>query len=84
VRLVGFHDLAARSAYQPTIKRQGDRWIAYVGSHGGCSVNPLNAQLEEDGTSILEVTDRRAPWRGTSAATSMPWTAPTAGSTCWS
>ena len=31
VRLVGFHDLAARSAYQPTIKRQGERWIAYVG-----------------------------------------------------
>ncbi len=32
VRLVGFHDLAARTAYQPTIKQQGNRWIAYVGS----------------------------------------------------
>ena len=61
VRLVGFHDLAARSAYQPTIKRQGDRWIAYIGSHGGRSVNPLNGQLEENGTSILDVTDARAP-----------------------
>src|SRR5437868_3988516 len=61
VRLVGFHDLAARSAYQPTIKRQGDRWIAYIGSHGGRSVNPLNGQLEENGTSILDVTDPRAP-----------------------
>src|SRR2546423_12169858 len=61
VRLVGFHDLAARSAYQPTIKRQGDRWIAYVGSHGGGSGNPLPAQLEEKGTPILDVTDVRAP-----------------------
>jgi len=61
VRLVGFHDLAARSAYQPTIKRQGERWIAYIGSHGGRSVNPLTGQLEESGTSILDVTDPRAP-----------------------
>ena len=61
VRRIGFHDLAARSAYQPTIKRQGDRWIAYIGSHGGRSVNPLNGQLEENGTSILDVTDPRTP-----------------------
>jgi hypothetical protein len=31
VHLVDFHDLAVRSAYQPTIKKQGDRWIAYKG-----------------------------------------------------
>src|SRR6267142_6287942 len=61
VRLVGFHDLAARSAYQPTIKQQGSRWIAYVGSHGGRQVNTLTGQLEENGTSILDVTDPRAP-----------------------
>src|SRR5258706_4523132 len=61
VRLVGFHDLAARSAYQPTIKRQGDRWIAYIGSHGGRSGKPLNGQLEESGTSLLDLTDPRAP-----------------------
>jgi hypothetical protein len=61
VRLVGFHDLAARTAYQPTIKQQGDRWIAYVGSHGGRMVNPLTGQMEENGTSILDVTDPRAP-----------------------
>src|SRR2546421_1584600 len=58
---IGFHDLAARSAYQPTIKQQGARWIAYVGSHGGRAVNPLTGQLEENGTSILDVTDPRAP-----------------------
>src|SRR4051812_13387969 len=61
VRLVGFHDLAARTAYQPTIKRQGERWIAYVGHHGGRMVNPLTGRLEENGTSILDVTDPRAP-----------------------
>src|SRR5258706_15962538 len=61
VRLVGFHDLAARSAYQPTIKNQGERWIAYIGSHGGRSVNPLNGRLEEGGTSVPDGTDPRAP-----------------------
>jgi len=61
VRLVGFHDLAARSAYQPTIKQQGNRWIAYIGSHGGRQVNPLTGQLEENGTSILDVTDPKKP-----------------------
>jgi len=61
VRLLGFHDLAARTAYQPTIKRQGERWIAYVGHHGGRMVNPLTGRLEENGTSILDVTDPAAP-----------------------
>ena len=61
VHLVGFHDLAARTAYQPTIKRQGNRWIAYVGSHGGRRVNPLTGRMEENGTSILDVTDPHAP-----------------------
>ena len=31
IRLVGFNDLQGRSAYQPTIHHQGDRWIAYIG-----------------------------------------------------
>src|SRR4029453_4916367 len=34
MRLVGYSDLQARSAYQPLIHRQGDRWIAYIGHHG--------------------------------------------------
>lgn len=61
VRLVGVHDLAARTAYQPTIKQQGSRWIAYIGHHGGRSINPLTGQLEENGTSILDVTDPKKP-----------------------
>ena len=33
-QLVGFNDLQGRSSYQPTIHQQGNRWIAYVGTHG--------------------------------------------------
>ncbi|MBX6392130.1 MAG: hypothetical protein IRY96_01555, partial [Burkholderiales bacterium] len=35
MRMVGYNDLQARSAYQPTIQNQGGRWIAYIGHHGG-------------------------------------------------
>src|SRR5689334_4458345 len=41
MELVGFNDLQARSAYQPTIHQQGNRWIAYIGHHGGTSLNTL-------------------------------------------
>ena len=62
MRLVGYNDLQARSAYQPTIHRQGDRYIAYIGHHGGSAgmpkpVNPLTGQPEFNGTSIVDVTD---------------------------
>jgi hypothetical protein len=64
MRLVGHNDLQARSAYQPVVHRQGDRYIAYVGHHGGTQsapkpVNPLNGQAEFNGTSIVDVTDPR-------------------------
>ena len=59
--LVGYSDLQARTAYQPTIQRQGDRYIAYVGHHGDIKVNPLNGQTENNGTSILDVTDPKHP-----------------------
>src|SRR5437762_2146522 len=61
MQLVGFHDLQARSAYQPVIHRQGDRFIAYVGHHGGTQLNPLTGKQESNGTSILDVTDPRRP-----------------------
>jgi len=61
MRLVGAHDLQARSAYQPLIVKQGDRFIAYVGHHGGSKPNPLAGATELNGTSILDVTDPRAP-----------------------
>lgn len=61
MQLVGHNELQARSAYQPVIHRQGDRYIAYVGHHGGKSVNPLTKQQENNGTSILDVTDPKNP-----------------------
>ena len=61
MRLVGAHDLQARSAYQPVIVKQGDRWMAYIGHHGGRKPNPLTGQVEWSGTSIVDVTDPRAP-----------------------
>jgi hypothetical protein len=64
--LVGYHDLQARSAYQPVVREQSGRWIAYIGHHGGTEkvAKPLNAltgKPEFNGTSILDVTDPRAP-----------------------
>jgi hypothetical protein len=59
--LVGYSDLQARSAYQPTIHKQGDRWIAYVGHHGGVQPNPISGKPENNGTSIVDVTDPKRP-----------------------
>ena len=61
MRLVGYSDLQARTAYQPVIQKQGGRWIAYVGHHGDNKRNPLNGAMEHNGTSILDVTDPKAP-----------------------
>ncbi len=66
MRLVGMSDLQGRSAYQPTIARQGDRYIAYIGHHGGTDdvpvpMNPLTGKPENNGTSIVDVTDPKNP-----------------------
>ena len=66
MRLVGSDDLQARSAYQPTIHHQGDRWILYVGHHGGTRaepkpLNPMTGEREFNGTSIVDVTDPAKP-----------------------
>src|SRR5262249_34628938 len=66
MQLVGFHDLQARSAYQPTIHLQGGRWIAYIGHHGGTKeipkpINPLTGAAEFNGTSLVDVTDPGRP-----------------------
>jgi hypothetical protein len=66
MRLVGHNDLQARTAYQPTIFKQGGRYIAYVGHHGGSKdnpapTNPINGQKELNGTSILDVTEPKSP-----------------------
>ncbi len=66
MKLVGSNDLQARSAYQPTIHHQGDRYIAYIGHHGGTDdvpapLNPLTGKAEPNGTSIVDVTDPAHP-----------------------
>jgi len=66
MRLVGYSDLQERSAYQPTIHHQGDRYIAYIGHHGGTPdvpkpMNRLTGQAEDNGTSIVDVTDPAHP-----------------------
>ena len=66
MRLVGYDNLQGRSAYQPTIHHQGNRYIAYIGHHGGTPeipkpVNRLTGQAEFNGTSIVDVTDPAHP-----------------------
>src|SRR6516165_210841 len=66
MKLVGANDLQARSAYQPTIHHQGDRYIAYIGHHGGTDevpapVDSMTGKAEPNGTSIVDVTDPTHP-----------------------
>ena len=66
MELVGHEGLQACAAYQPTIHHQGNRWIAYIGHHGGTDavpepVNPMTGKAEPNGTSIVDVTDPAQP-----------------------
>src|SRR5438445_9887696 len=61
MELVGHDELQFRSAYQPTIHQQRGRFIAYVGHHGGQARNPLTGTDEDNGTSVVDVTDPARP-----------------------
>jgi hypothetical protein len=61
MRLVGRHDLQARSAYQPIVHAYGDRRILFVGHHAGEAVNPATGHVERNGLSIVDLTDPVAP-----------------------
>src|SRR6058998_4435609 len=72
MKRVGTNDLQARSSYQPTVHRySNNRWVIFVGHHAlGTnpvtgdplpSFNPLTGQNEENGTSIVDVTDPKKP-----------------------
>ena len=61
MELVGWSDLQGRSAYQPLVHKQGDRFIAYIGHHGAAVLNPLTGKQEDNGTSILDVTNPKQP-----------------------
>ena len=75
--LVGFNDLQSRSAYQPVIHRQADRFIAYIGHHGGSALHPLTGRTEANGTSIIDVSDPRAGVRRDEPVPASPPTPPT-------
>ena len=77
MRLVGTHDLQGRSAYQPIVHRYGDRWILFVGHHGGEARNTLTGDSEVNGLSVLDVTDPAAP----ELLTHVPATGPEASGT---
>src|SRR3954453_11478433 len=59
--LLGHEELQGRSAYQPLVRENHGRWIAYIGHHGGKETNPLTGRAEDSGTSIVDVTDPRKP-----------------------
>ena len=72
MKLVGTNDLQARSTYQPTLhKYSGNRYILFNGHHTlgtnpvtGAplpSFNPITGKNEENGTSIVDVTDPNNP-----------------------
>ena len=58
MRLVGYSDLQARTAYHPVIQHQGNRWIAYIGHHGDKGAHaadvvlPAAAFTEKAGTYV--------------------------------
>ena len=61
MELVGHDDLQGRPAYQPTVHAQRGRVIVYVGHHGGRARNPQTGTEEDNGTSIVDVTDPARP-----------------------
>src|SRR4029077_19332548 len=61
MRLVGFNNLQARSAYQPIAYPQDGRGVAYIAHQGAPAVNPKTGVMENNGTSIVDVTDPTRP-----------------------
>jgi hypothetical protein len=59
--LLGHEPLQGRSAYQPLVRENHGRWIAYIGHHGGKTLNSVSGRMEDNGTSIVDVTDPRKP-----------------------
>ena len=58
---LGHNDLQGRTTYQTTVHTQGNRVIAYAGHFAGMMLNPMTGVMEENGTSIVDVTDPRHP-----------------------
>ena len=58
---IGHNDLQGRTVYQTTVHTQGSRVIAYAGHFAGKMLNPMTGVVEENGTSIVDVTDPHHP-----------------------
>jgi hypothetical protein len=58
---LGHNDLQGRTTYQTTVHTQGRSVIAYAGHFAGTMLNPMTGKVEENGTSIVDVTDPRHP-----------------------
>jgi hypothetical protein len=58
---LGHNDLQGRTTYQTTVHTQGRSVIAYAGHFAGTMLNPMTGVMEENGTSIVDVTDPRHP-----------------------
>ena len=76
MKLVGTNDLQSRSSYQVLVNKQGGKYIAYVGHHTWTGPgegmapagtpplpkrNPITGQDEDNGTSMIDVTDPTHP-----------------------
>jgi len=63
MRILGYNDIQHRPSYMPTVVKQGNRYILYASEHVGTGtyLNPMNGQMEYDGTSILDVTNPHHP-----------------------
>lgn len=58
MRLVGHHPMQGRSIYNGHVRKQGGRYIAYVGFHSGTSSAGFPGR---NGNAIVDVTDPRNP-----------------------
>lgn len=62
MRIVGFQDNQGRaSSDDGWIENQNGRYIAYVANSPGKELNPLTGKVENNGTSLIDVTDVAHP-----------------------
>jgi hypothetical protein len=67
MQILGYNDLQHRTSYMPTVVKQQwqstTHYILYASEHVGTGpyLNPLNGQMEYNGTSIIDVTNPSHP-----------------------
>ena len=59
--LVAHDPLQARQTYQIVQHQQGDRWYLYLGHLRGAELNSQNGEVEQNGVSVVDVTDPENP-----------------------